>query len=155
MNKFDKTEKVNTETKEPLCNCRNKNECPLKNKCLTKNVIYKATVASKKETKQYIGSTGGPFKTRWYGHNNDFKTQKENGTELSKYIWKLKNNKTDYKITWSILHQIGNITNPQRICMTCTYEKMEIASANGRSSLNKRNELVCFCPHFKKLYFKT
>ena len=155
LNKFDKTEKVNTETKEPLCNCRNKNECPLKNKCLTKNVIYKATVASKKETKQYIGSTGGPFKTRWYGHNNDFKTQKENGTELSKYIWKLKNNKTDYKITWSILHQIGNITNPQRICMTCTYEKMEIAGASGRSSLNKRNELVCSCPHFKKLYFKT
>ena len=47
----------------PTCNCRSKNSCPLNNKCLIKNVIYKATVISNKETKEYIGSTGKTFKS--------------------------------------------------------------------------------------------
>ena len=86
LSNIEKTE--NTDTEKPLCNCRNKSLCPLKSKCLTKNVIYKATVTTKKEIKQYVGSTGGTFKTRWYSHNSDMKVYKENGTELSKYIWK-------------------------------------------------------------------
>ena len=77
--------------------------------CLTKNVIYKATVTTVNEIKQYVDSTGGPFKTRWYIHIRDLKVQKENGTEMSKYIWKLKNNNTDYNINWSILHHIGEV----------------------------------------------
>ena len=47
----------------PTCNCRSKSSCPLNNKCLIKNVIYKATVISNKETKEYIGSTGKTFKS--------------------------------------------------------------------------------------------
>ena len=31
-------------------------------------------------------------------HNSDMKFYKENGTELSKYIWKLKHNNTNYNI---------------------------------------------------------
>ena len=153
LNNAEKTE--NTDKEESLCNCRNKNLCPLKNKCLTKNVIYKATVTTKKELKQYVGSTGGTFKKRWYSHIRDIKIYKENGTELSKYIWKLKRNNTNYNIKWEILHHIGHIRKPQRICRTCSYEKMEIANADGETSLNKRNELICSCIHFKKLYFKT
>ena len=66
----------------------------------------------------------------WDGHVRDFKVNKENGTEVSKYIWKLKNNNTDYKINWDVLHRIGEIRSPQKICMTCTYEKMEIANVD-------------------------
>ena len=155
LNNIKKTEKTKTEPIESLCNCRNKEQCPIKNKCLTKNVIYKATVTTKKETMNYIGSTGGPFKTRWYGHIRDLKVYKENGTQLSKYIWKLKNNNTEYTINWNILHHFGEVRNPQRICMTCAHEKLEIANANKKTSLNRRAELVCTCVHFKKLYFKT
>ena len=151
----EKFETKNTETDKSLCNCRDKSQCPLENKCLTNNVIYRATVTTKNETKKYIGSTGGPFKKRWYGHVRDFKAHSENGTELSKHIWKLKINNIDYKIKWDILHRIGEIKNPQRICLTCAYEKMEIANADGGTLLNKRNELVCSCVHFKKLHFKT
>ena len=60
----EKFETKNTETDKSLCNCRDKSQCPLENKCLTNNVIYKATVTTKNETKQYIGSTGGPLKKR-------------------------------------------------------------------------------------------
>ena len=48
--------------KEKLCNCRTKNSCPLKNKCLQKNVIYKATVKSENDVKNYISSTGNTLK---------------------------------------------------------------------------------------------
>ena len=41
------------------CNCRVKATCPLDNKCLTKNVIYEATITSKNEENKYIESTGG------------------------------------------------------------------------------------------------
>ena len=46
LNSIEKTESTNRKTKESLCNCRNKNQCPIKNKCLTNNVIYKATVTT-------------------------------------------------------------------------------------------------------------
>ena len=45
-----------------LCNCQIKNKCPLNKKCLVENVIYKATISSAKESKNYLGSTGGTFK---------------------------------------------------------------------------------------------
>ena len=75
------------------------------------------------------------------GHIWNLKVHKENGTELSKYIWKLRNNITVYNNNWNILHHIGKIRNPQRICMTATYNKMEIANVDKGTSLNKRNEL--------------
>ena len=64
LHNIEKFERKNTETDKSLCNCREKNLYPLKSKCLIKNVIYKATLTTKNEIKQYIGSTGGPFKTK-------------------------------------------------------------------------------------------
>ena len=55
----------NDEPNETLCNCRTKNKCPLKITCLVENVVYKATIKSENETKNYLGSTGGTFKKRW------------------------------------------------------------------------------------------
>ena len=145
----------NDDPNETLCNCRTKNKCPLKNKCLVENVVYKATIKSENETKNYLGSTGGTFKKRRYNHINDFKNYKENGTELSKYIWKLKNKNIEYKIDWEIIHHIGKAKNPQSICSTCILEKVAIAKADRRDNLNKRYELFYSCPHFRKLHFKT
>ena len=45
------------------CNCRNKTNCPFNNECLLKGV-YIANVREK----EYIGSTGTSFKTRWQQH---------------------------------------------------------------------------------------
>ena len=57
---------------------------PLDNKYLIKNIIYKATISSAKETKNYIGSTGNTFKSRWYNHNNSFKKLSEKRDRASK-----------------------------------------------------------------------
>ena len=70
----------------------------LNNKCLVENFVYKATIWSEKETKNYFGET--LKKDRWYNHRSDFKNYIENGTEISKYIWNL-------KITKLIIIQTG------------------------------------------------
>ena len=41
------------------CSCRNKDQCPLNNKCLTSSVIYNARVTTNSATKNYIGLTEG------------------------------------------------------------------------------------------------
>ena len=92
--------------------------------------IYKVRVTTKNKIKQYIGRMGGQFKIRLYGHVRDFKVHKKNGTKLSKYIWRLKNSKNDYKIKWDILQCIGEVKTSQRICLTCTYENMEIETTD-------------------------
>ena len=47
-----------------ICNCRSQDSCPINNKCLHENLIYKTTITIQNEVKEYIGSTGGPFKKR-------------------------------------------------------------------------------------------
>ena len=65
------------------CNCRNKNKCPLEDACLTKEVVYQATVVSGNRTENYVGVTSTKFKTRWRNHQVSFKSEKrKNDTEL-------------------------------------------------------------------------
>ena len=79
--------------------CRNKSSCPLPGKCLTSSVVYQATVV-RNDTNQkesYVGHTEGEFKSRYYCHTSSFKLSKyRNATELSKYIWQLKESKVKY-----------------------------------------------------------
>ena len=60
-----------------LCNCRQKNSCPLDCKCLTKCVVYKATVTETASNSQetYIGLTENEFKTRFNLHKSSFKLE--------------------------------------------------------------------------------
>ena len=61
-------------------------------KCLSSSIVYEATVMDKSETvKKYYGLSEGSFKIRHGNHKKAFKDRKyENDTELSKYVWKLK-----------------------------------------------------------------
>ena len=138
-----------------LCNCIDKAKCPLEGKCLTKNVIYKAQVSTRNRTKIYIGSTGNNFKSRYYSHKFSFKHRGSNETELSKYIWSLKDKNVDFDLKWTILRRIkGGGASARKVCATCNLEKLEIALADRRELLNSRSELSNSCPHFRSLYFK-
>ena len=46
------SQNINTDN----CNCRNKHACPLQNKCMSKNIVYKATVITNntQDTKYYV-----------------------------------------------------------------------------------------------------
>ena len=92
------------------CNCRNKEACPLQNKCMNKDIVYKATISTSNTNdtnKHYIGMTSNTFKERYRNHIKSFTHKKySNETELSKQIWHLKQNKTDFTIKWSIIKKI-------------------------------------------------
>jgi predicted GIY-YIG superfamily endonuclease len=135
------------------CNCRNKSECPLGNKCQTEGVIYKATVVNEadNERKFYIGLTENSFKDRFSNHKKSFVHRKyEKETELSKYVWKLKDDNKTHVIKWSIIKKV-NSKPSNRFCKLCLMEKLLIIkSLDNEEMLNKRSELVSKCRHKNK-----
>ena len=66
------------------CNCRDRDSCPMKNLCLTQQIVYHADVSNNNhnETKFYHGLTETSIKER-YGELY------KNDTELSKHMWDL------------------------------------------------------------------
>ena len=139
------------------CNCRTPDTCPLSGKCLTKCVVYRATVtAPPKPVRHYYGLTEGPFKTRFNSHTHSFRTKKcKSDTELSKYIWDLQDNKQQYQIQWDIVHLASPYKCGTRRCDVCLTEKMVIATANQATMLNKRAEIVSTCRHRAKFRYEN
>ena len=79
---------------EKTCNCKENSTCPLDGKCLTRELIYQATVKQTNGTENtYIGLTSTTFKARLGVHKNSFKDPEANQTSLSSHIWDLKKTK--------------------------------------------------------------
>ena len=140
---------------EKECNCQSKPNCPLQGKCVVKSVIYKATVKTNFETKDYIGLTENDFKSRYHNHTLSFRSPKHRlQTELSKYIWNLKDKGTDYTISWKIIKQARSYSNISKRCNLCLWEKYFIITSKSNSILNRRCELVSTCRHQRKFLLK-
>ena len=110
-----------------LCNCRQKkkNSCPLDGTCLTKCVVYKATVTETTSNNQetYIGLTEIEFKTRFSLHRSSFKLKhKRTSTTLSDHVWKLKKNKQQHQLQY----QRGGRQKGAKRCKLCLQEKLSI-----------------------------
>ena len=122
------------------CNCRSKESCPLQNKCLTAKIVYRADVknVTNDEKKLYLGVTETPFKERFGNHTRDFKHPKYiNSTELSKFIWELKDANISPVIEWSILQKCYQ--KQLNFCKLCLTEKFHILkSLNYPNLLNKK-----------------
>ena len=148
----------NTILPDDSCNCRIKEDCPLDgDRCRQENIIYKATVSTSADEKDYIGSSGNSFKSRYAGHKTSFKHEKyQNSTRLSRHVWSLKNKGIPFSIKWSIINKIGKRSGggQQRMCLTCNLERLAIASADRKRTLNKRSELTGNCPHEQGSYFQ-
>ena len=133
------------------CNSRVKSECPLDGHCLMSNVIYQATVVTDKSTETYIGLTENHFKTRYRNHLASFRDKsKKNATNLSRYIWSLKQNNSSYVLRWRILAEANPYSNTNKRCNLCITEKYFILCKPVLCSLNSRNELVNTCRHARK-----
>jgi hypothetical protein len=137
-----------------LCNCRQKQKCPLDGNCLQQSVVYQATVTSdndKTATETYIGLTEQPFKTRFNGHTSSFKNEKyKNATELSKHIWELKSRSISYNIHWTIIRKAAAYKPSAKRCQLCITEKYYIICRPKSGTLNSRNELASSCRHKNK-----
>ena len=91
-----------------MCNCTNREECPLDGKCLTECIVYKVTVtqtesnSNNKET--YIGLTENTFKTRYNLHKSSFKLKhKKISYRIKRKYLGIKNNNIDHRIEWEII----------------------------------------------------
>ena len=133
-----------------------KSECPLNGICLTRNVIYQATVASEGKEETYIGLTGDEFKSRYRNHTMSFrKPDKRNATELSKYIWSLKDSNVNHAVKWKIVARASPYSNATKRCNLCLTEKYFIIYNPELCTLNKRNELTSTCRHASKYLLKS
>ena len=151
-NKLTSTDASTCSTKPRQCNCRNKYSCPLA-KCLTSSEVYQATVV-RNDTNQkesYVGHTEGESKSRYYCHTSSFKLSKyRNATELSQYIWQLKESKVKYSINWHIIKQCKSYNNTTKRCRLCTHEQFIIIYHPELCSLISRSELLSKCRHRNK-----
>jgi len=131
-------------------NCRNNTVCPLDGKCLTKCIIYQAKVTTKdgNQPQTYVGTSETEFKTRLYNHKSTFNNKtKKNHIELSKYIWELKDKKTNFNITWKIMKKTNSYNRVTKRCNLCLWEKYFIVYQPSTSSLNNRNVILSTCRH--------
>ena len=138
------------------CNCRIKNECPMNGDCRTECIVYKATVTTSNNSKHYFGISEGEFKTRYYNHVKSFKSRaNRSDTELSKYLWTLKDSNIPFTLVWSIAAKTFKYKCGSRKCDLCTTEKYFIAMTQTNNLLNKKSEIVSKCRHRTKFcYYK-
>ena len=126
--------------------------CPLEGRCLTKGVVYQASVTSIEKpnpTKFYIGCTKTDFKTRFTNHKHSFSNIKlRNTTTLSGYVWDLKDQGLTPVIGWDILRKANICRSLNDPCFLCLNEKLEIIRFPDKSSLlNNRFESSGCCKH--------
>ena len=130
------------------CKCRDKSLCPLPGKCATDKVIYRATVSTAAGEETYVGLTANQFKDRWSKHDGDFRNpDRRTSTELSSYIWDLKDSGTPYDIRWEIMRRANPFSSVTRRWELCLGEKLEIIYNPGKATLNKRHEIFNHCRH--------
>ena len=130
-------------------NCRNRAGCPLDNICLTANIVYKALVsANNKSDKKYFGIAETSFIDRFRNHTRDFHHKKYgSSTELSKYIWKLKDEKITATIKWNIM-PIVHGTPKGGVCKLSLTEKFWLLKHfYDEHLLNKKSEFISKCKH--------
>ena len=147
------------------CNCRDKPNCPLNGGCRAKGIVYQATVTTPRtgpnntnnyHSETYVGLTDTEFKLRYANHKQSFSNQRlRNATELSKYIWSLREKNIEYKITWKILGKAHSYSNRTKKCNLCLLEKFHIICHQDKASLNRRSELVNHCRHADKFLLKN
>ena len=134
------------------CNCKNSPKCPLQGNCVKENVVYQATVVTDTKTENYVGLASN-FKEWYRNHQTSFRhPSKRNETELSKYVWDLKDRKKSFRVKWRILRSSQPYSNVSKKCNLCLQEKYFIIFRKDLSSLNKRASNVCRCFPHKTIY---
>ena len=112
------------------CNCRNKSNCPLDNKCLTNKIVYKAEVETNNginelSTKFYFGVSETDFTSSCNNHAMSFRNlTRENDTKPSKFIWILIDQNKGFDITWSISKK----SSESKSCNLCLLKKLVICN---------------------------
>ena len=135
--------------KQYECDCRNKDECPAENKCLTPDAIYEAYVITLNTYRKfYIGLSDTPFKERCNDHKRDPRNIRyKKSTEFSKYNWSLQEGCIQLTIHWKILSHARGMTK-SAYCSLCLTEKLWLFRYfDDMHLLNKKSEFISKCRH--------
>ena len=138
------------------CNCRDKNSCPLEGNCNTRNIVYQAEVVTSQTKETYIGLCDTTFKERYRNHTCSFRHERyKNVTELSKYIWSLKEHNINYQIKWKKVKQARSYSNANKKCNLCLWEKYFIICKPEMSTLLRKAHLQLRPPVYneRRSYF--
>ena len=93
--------------------------------------MYQAQVDSANSRKYYLGTSEDEFKTRYNNHTKSFRNKgHEKKTELSKYVWELKNKGEDFTIKWSVAAKHSPYICGSKCCNLCLTEKLLVAKAD-------------------------
>ena len=144
---------LNPEVLGRECNCNNRVNCPLDNKCLTPNIIYKARVSNDadNEVKNYAGMTMPPFKFRKGNHDRDANNVAyRSTTRLSEYVWNLKDEGKTPNVSYEILHKVQGKPRLGFCRLCCTEKLVIIENLNDCNYLNKRSEFISKCRHINQ-----
>ena len=144
--------------KQIKCNFRIKNSCPLDNKCLTSQLIYQADVKNNldDECKYYVGLARTTFQERYSNQRSSFNNENsKNSTELSKYVWSLREKSRIPSAKWKIVKIVYSKATSS-FCKLCLTEKLLILNALGDDKcLNKKTEFINKCRHQNKLLLQN
>ena len=151
--KIERNEQCNL-VQDKTCNCRRGNICPFGGECVNKELVYEAHVHVDRPnavTKVYYGLTCNTFKTRHNRHNETFRKKKfYDETELSKYLWKLKEKNINFRTEWKLKEHARPFKPGDKFCSLCNAEKKAIILGDRRKTLNKLSEFIAKCRHKKK-----
>ena len=120
------------------------------------DVVYVAKVTRLDNFHQetYTGEHARNFKGRLYAHNTNINNRHQTGTNLSKYVWKLKDNQPHsipYEIEWGILGTDKPFNSVTGVCRLCLLEAYFFMFDEASSTLNTKDEYWSICVH--KKYF--
>ena len=109
-----------------LCKVR----CFLFRKCyICLYINIKSNHPNQTTTKNYIRLTEGTFKQRYTQHKSTFAHRKlSNSTELSKYIWQLKDSNINFTTKWSIMARARPYNNSSKWCDLCLAENFILSN---------------------------
>ena len=130
------------------CSCRQKSNCPLVEKWLSEWLVRHGQVnrSDKNQSKSYYGTYKKNFKEGYSIHTASFRNKsKEKNTELSKYIWELKNSSINYDLKCSSIACKSHPCNGgTRKCDLCLAEKLAIIKADPEPLLNTYDEFFLY-----------
>ena len=144
---------LNSNNTEYGCNCKNRDECPLEDKCQTTRILCTADVTNNKtdEHKYYYGISDTPFKERYENPKTSFRHRSHlTASDLSQYYWKAVDKGPVSTIKFSIAKHVKGDTFVNN-CISCLTEKTFIKrNLDDINMLNKRPEFIFKCRHINK-----
>ena len=139
--------KDNVQPNARMCNCRQRNDCPLNGLCLTSNIIYGGDVVNltDNQLRPYVGLTSDTFKERMGVHNQGINHRVySKSCELTKHVWQLRDSGKAFSVRWKILEHVkGRLIGGE--CRLCVTEKLHIIEHPSYRDglLNSNSDMKC------------